>query len=115
MKLYNTDRIFALKKSKGISTAFIVSKIGGSRQRIYDWKAGKSAPSDNDLLIIADILGTTLEYLKYQTDNPEKAKMPAVPEDSEHGRKINQLIELMQKIPDDKLDAAITVLSAMAR
>ncbi len=115
VKLYNTDRIFELKKEKGITTSFIISKIGGSRQRLYDWKAGKSEPSDKDLQIIADILDTTIEYLKYETDCPTKKEEPAVSDDSEHDYKIKKLIELMEKIPDDKLDAAITVLSAMAQ
>lgn len=66
------DRIKALTKEKGISLSFICGKLGLARNYLSEVKNGKAKLTDDRLAIIADILNTTPEYLKGETDEKEK-------------------------------------------
>lgn len=67
-----TDRIRALAKEKGLSLSFICSKLGVAHVYFIDIdKSGRDIPDDK-LAIIADLLNTTPEYLKGETDIKEK-------------------------------------------
>lgn len=67
------DRIKQLSKEKGITLSFICSKLGLQRGYLKDVGNGKTALPENRLEIIADILGTTADYLHGKTDVKEKA------------------------------------------
>ena len=66
------DRIKELAKEKGISLAFICSKLGLQRGYFVDVSHGRTSISEERLLIIADILDTTTDYLHGKTDKKEK-------------------------------------------
>ena len=66
------DSVLHLAKEKGVSQAFICNKLGLSRNYLSEVKKGKTKISDDRLSIIADILDTTPEYLKGETDVKEK-------------------------------------------
>lgn len=51
---------------------YIYERLGVSRMLFTDWDRGQSKPSEAYLLTIADILSTTPEYLKGETDIKEK-------------------------------------------
>lgn len=62
------DKIKKTAKEKGISIAFICSKLGVGRGYLNDVKAGKNRLTDDRLLIIADVLGVSVDYLLGRTD-----------------------------------------------
>lgn len=67
----NTDRIKALARQQGKSITYICQLI--DRPKYYLNDVGKSPDSqiaENDLKVIAINLGTTVEYLKGETDDP---------------------------------------------
>lgn len=66
------DRIKELSKKKGWSLSFLASKLGLAASYFTDVKNGKTKISDDRLITVADILGTTPEYLKGETDVKEK-------------------------------------------
>lgn len=66
------DRIKELAKEKGVSLAFICSKLGLQRGYFVDVSHGRTSISEERLDIIADILGTTTDYLHGKTDKKEK-------------------------------------------
>lgn len=67
-----TDRIRSLSKEKGISLSFICRKLGVAPVYFIDIeKSSRDIPEDK-LSVIADILNTTPEYLKGETDIKEK-------------------------------------------
>ena len=72
-----TDRIRSLSKEKGLSLSFICRKLGVAPVYFIDIdKSGRDIPSDK-LNEIADILDTTPEYLKGETDVKEKTPAEA--------------------------------------
>lgn len=71
-EIVKTDRIRSLSKEKGISLSFICRKLEVAPVYFIDIDKSNRDIPDDKLLIIADILNTTPEYLKGETDIKEK-------------------------------------------
>ena len=69
--MVNIDKIKALAKEKGIKLNYITQQLGISHTFFADAAKGKVKISDNRLITIAEILNTTPEYLKDETDTKE--------------------------------------------
>lgn len=72
--LLNIEKIRALVKEHGISITFLCSKIGVNNHYFLDVSKKNIPVPDERVLLIADILDTTVEYLTDQTDNPARIK-----------------------------------------
>ena len=74
--LFSFNRFESLRASKGITKKYIADALDRTPTLIQDWKSGKSAPNKEQLQIVADILGTTPEYLSGETDekNPPTSR-----------------------------------------
>ena len=66
------DRIEQIAEEQGKSLSFISLKLGRSRGYLKDKKLHNSVIDENTLSQIADILGTTTDYLHGKTDKKEK-------------------------------------------
>lgn len=84
------DSVLHLAKEKGVSQAFICNKLGLSRNYLAEVKKGKTSLTDDRLAVIADLLNTTPEYLKGETDTKEK---PATSQDDELDKEFSELIK----------------------
>lgn len=73
------DRIFDLLKAKGIRQKDFADLLGVTDKKVSAWSTGRSKTYTDYLPQIADILGTTVEYLM-TGDQKEK---PALPMESE--------------------------------
>ena len=62
------ERIFDILDQRGVKIQYLASVLEIKASRVYDWKRGKSAPSDKELAIIAKELDTTVSYLRGETD-----------------------------------------------
>lgn len=89
-------RILELAKSKGISQTFICNKLGHANNYLLEIKKGKNRLTDDNISIIADILNTTPEYLKGETDIKEK------PADLVVSGKDKELLDLIEKLTEEQ-------------
>lgn len=87
--MYTIDRVLQLAKEKGISQAFICGKLGLRRNYLSDVRIGKDNLSDDRLVIIADILNTTPEYLKGETDKKERPDTQSIKPNDKDMRLVN--------------------------
>jgi len=69
----NITKIKALAKEKGISITFLCQKVGQGAWYLNDVAKGKAPMPPERLSIIAELLGTTAEYLCDDSDIKEKA------------------------------------------
>lgn len=69
--MVNINKIRSLIKLKGMKVGHVCDEIGMSRTYLNDVQAGKTTISDERLAKIADLLGTTPEYLRDEADEPE--------------------------------------------
>ena len=75
----NIDRIKALIKKRGLKIKYVCAELGLAETYLSNVKNGKDRMTDERLYAIADVLGTTYEYLTNQTDDP-KPKNKKTPE-----------------------------------
>lgn len=69
------DRIKNCRQSAGLSQEKMAELVGVSRQAVTKWETGQSAPSTENLFRLAEILGTTVDFLL--TDEEKSSPTPA--------------------------------------
>lgn len=94
------DRILEYSKSKGIKQIFICTKLGVAKNWFSIVRRDNINISPERLAQIADILGTTVEYLNGETDNPEKEKSPSSIDELSDFKK--SILDLLDMIPEDE-------------
>lgn len=75
------DRIKELAKRRGLSINLLETKLGYSKNTIYNLKNSK--PSTERISEIADYFGVSTDYLLGRTDNPAIAGKPATEQEIE--------------------------------
>ena len=63
-----TERLKQLREERGVSQAAVSKVLGVSRYSIYAYEKGKSAPTLDGLVILADYFDVTLDYLLGRSD-----------------------------------------------
>lgn len=107
------ERIEQLAREQYISMASICKKIGVSRTYFGEAKARNRELSAERLTAIADVLGTTVEYLRGETD--QKEKPTASGELSETQIKLLKEIEKLSQSDLDKLMEYLDFLNGYER
>ncbi|MBQ9942255.1 MAG: helix-turn-helix transcriptional regulator [Christensenellaceae bacterium] len=70
-----SDRIKNCRQSAGLSQEKVAELVGVSRQAVTKWETGQSAPSTENLFRLAEILGTTVDFLL--ADEEKSSPTPA--------------------------------------
>lgn len=92
-----------LRDLKGLSDADVARICNFSKSTLSDWKSGKCKnPNANNLLLIANCLGTTVEYLMTGKD----VRIPAPIFEEEHV----ELITLYSQLEKEQKDAVFNLL-----
>lgn len=101
------ERFEALRASKGITKVYVAKALNRSPTICQDWKVKKTEPNETQLAIIADILGTTPEYLTGENDDPTPALRGGIPHEkmrevfAEGG--VHVLLDANNKMPANHL------------
>lgn len=90
------DRIKELAKEQKRSLSYICAQIGVANNYLTDIARGKNTLKPDRLAQIADILGTTPEYLRGETDIKEK---PA--ENGELSEDDMKLLKICRQLPPE--------------
>lgn len=101
--MVNINRIKELAKSKGISITHICDQFGAGRGYLNDVARGKNSMSEDRVYKIAQLLGTTYEYLTDQTDNPlPTLEQLADMAESLEERIVQDVMGKLAEIPEDR-------------
>ena len=57
------ERLYQLRRERGISQEELANIIGVSRQAVQKWESGASQPNIDNLVAISEYFGVTLDYL----------------------------------------------------
>ena len=57
------EKIKACRQTAGMSQEKVAELVGVSRQAVTKWEANQSAPNTENLFKLAEILGTTVDFL----------------------------------------------------
>lgn len=56
-------RISELRKARGYTQEYIAEQLGVSRQAVSKWESDLSSPDTKNLIALAQLLGTSVEYI----------------------------------------------------
>ena len=69
------ERLYQLRKGRGISQEELAHTVGVSRQAVQKWEAGAATPDLSNLSALADYFAVSLDYLVRGIE-PEKPAAP---------------------------------------
>ena len=69
--MVNLENLFRRISEKNLNSVKLSKATGISAGNISDWKSGRSAPSASALIVLADCLDCSIDYLLGRTENPE--------------------------------------------
>lgn len=107
--LCNIDKIKSLAKTKGIKLKYICEKIGIRESYFGDIKSGKNKMTEERLRSIADLLGTTVEYLTDQTDDPN------APDDPQVGLLTKKALKEFEKLSDKDKETIVNLIESLSQ
>lgn len=64
------ERLRQLREERGVSQAVVSKELGVSRYTVYSYEKGKTDPTLDSLVILADYFDVTLDYLLGRSDEP---------------------------------------------
>jgi len=70
MNIQTANRLAQLRKDHNLSQEELAAKIGVSRQAISNWERGEASPDTDNLILLANIYGITIDEIL--TGNPPK-------------------------------------------
>lgn len=109
------NRILSRAKELGISQAHICSELGLGRTWLQSVKRYNLNVEDERIATIAAILGTTVAYLKGETDDPspQKEKSPSEVDELLSKPDITELLALYRALTPGEQRKALSVLKAL--
>ena len=73
-----SEKLYALRKERGLSQEQLAEGLKVSRQAISKWESGQSLPESDKLLALSEYFGVSLDYL--MKEGREEQKEPDRPE-----------------------------------
>ena len=86
MNIETANRLLQYRKQHGLSQEALAEKIGVSRQAISKWERAEASPDTDNLILLADIYGVSLDELlkgENTTEEETETKQTAEPKQSE--------------------------------
>lgn len=85
MNIETANRLLQYRKQHGLSQEALAEKIGVSRQAISKWERAEASPDTDNLILLADIYGVSLdELLKGESTEEEKSESEIPQSDTEN-------------------------------
>ena len=73
------EKIYQLRKSKGMSQEELAEKVGVTRQAVSKWEMGTSVPELDTLVALARCFDVTTDYLLSEDTPSQTAEVPQPP------------------------------------
>ena len=110
--MFRYDRMNALAQEKGIKKAHICRKLGKPVYYLRDVERNRSDIQGESLRIMADILGTTPEYLSGKTDEKEP---PAPKNEDGFEKRAYALIQSASRLSAERQALLLVALEAVVQ
>ena len=62
------QRIRKCRKDKGFTQEYVACALGISRQAVYKWEKDQTCPDTANLIALAELLGTSVDYLTAEAE-----------------------------------------------
>lgn len=82
------EKLVSLRKQKGFTQMELAERLNISRQAISRWEVGAAVPSTDNLIVLSELYGVSVDYLLYDAaDNSNQNTECQVRESNEKNRK----------------------------
>ncbi len=89
MNIEIANRLLELRKKHGYSQEQLAEKLGISRQSVSKWERAEASPDTDNLLLLADLYGVSLdELLRGMESNKQNTQNTIYEETKENGEKV---------------------------
>ena len=78
-----SEKLQNLRKAAGLSQEALAEQLGVTRQAVSKWETGEGKPDIDNLLPLAKLLHTTVDYLLDDTADAPRTDTPPTPPQSE--------------------------------
>ena len=106
-----SERIFEILKDKGMTQKEFSARTGIPQSTISDWKNKEMNPSADKLLIICQVLQTSVYDILASSDNTKNAKVDYVFLDKDSKEK--ELIDMYRNLPETKRERLLGYADAL--
>lgn len=100
-----SNRLYELRKQKGLSQEELANRLNVTRQTISKWEVGDSTPDMEKLVAISDLFGISLDELvigkevsKCENENTQKSSKIWTPETKKVAEKAVKMIGIFAAI-----------------
>jgi len=90
-----SQRIFELRKGKGLSQADLGQELSFTQQTIAKWEKGVAEPNSESIVRLARFFGVTTDYLLGLSDASENRE--SLPSEKEKGEELNVTEKMLLK------------------
>lgn len=60
------EKLVSLRKQKGLTQMDLAERLGVSRQAISRWEVGAAVPSTDNLMVLSELYGVSVDYLLHE-------------------------------------------------
>lgn len=76
MTIEMADRLCRYRKARGLSQEELAARIGVSRQAVSKWERAEASPDTDNLILLAQVYGVTLDALVHDDPVPTDEAVP---------------------------------------
>lgn len=78
-----SEKLFVLRKSKGLTQEDLAEHLNVSRQAIAKWESGQAYPDISNIIAISEFFRVTIDHLVKDNNNCTTALVTQVPYEKE--------------------------------
>lgn len=104
-------RLATLRKQKGLSQYELAKRLGFTRGQISNYEQGTRQPDFDTLEKIANFFECSVDYLLGRSNDPRLS----ADEDKEVDKKVKELMEIIESMPEEKRNEMKEKILAYAR
>lgn len=109
------DRFLMICKENNLTPSQVAKDLGINRSTLSMWKTKGVLPNAITIMNISNYLNISPAYLMgNDLAKPNEKEMPDVQMNAEQRKQYEELMELIEKIPEEKMDAVMAMLKALA-
>lgn len=106
------QNILNIAKTNGLNNQQLCKLLNTNPNKIYDWKVGKSRPSAQDVLTIADYLNISVDYLLGISEETGAKKAPT--DNDERDELIDAIMSIVKTLSPEQKQMLLAQLRGLA-
>lgn len=101
------ETIAKLRKSKGLTQAQMAKQIHVTQGAVSQWETGRTAPDVQQMFILAEFFGVTVDSLQGGVAETEADRSAA--------KKRTEILQKLESLPEDKLEDVLRYAEFVAQ